>query len=485
MELPTPWGTRPRFVLVAALAIFAGCGGGEAPAPSPEALRTGAADANLLIVLVDAAAAHHLGSYGYHRDTTPNLDRVAAESIVFDRAYAQASGTMLSVFSFFTSRYPVFETSRRFKPWNQVKTIPPELPTLAQRLAPRYPHRLGYTSNVWMKKKFGHGRGFTEYWESWDPPANLDPALATDEDFVRAGTAWMKDHADDGFFAYLHLMKPHGPYDPPEPYFSRFTDRKVDPHIGTHAYLQGLAGVRPDAQTVTDIVALYDGNLAHVDAILGEMIAELEAVGVWEKTIFVLMADHGQGLYEHGKAHGHGGTICEGTLRVPLFVRIPGVTGLSGRRIATPVELVDLLPTLADLVGHPVAPDSAAGRSLLPLMAGHEASDGELRLIHSRTNRRMPPIFSLMRGAYKLTSTSRGRKATKPLYALFDLEADPGEAHDLLRANPQHPEGAALKKLMKAWLKSGGEQGAGGDAVEFDVFDEDEVERLRSLGYVN
>lgn len=476
---------RGKILLVGLVGMVgaAGCGGGQA-VPTVEKMRDAAAGANLVIVLLDATSAHHMGCYGYDRDTTPHLDRVAAESVIFDRAYAQASGTMLSVFSFFTSRYPVFE-ERKFRPWSQVKTIPPELPALAQRLAPAYGNRLGYTSNVWMKSQLGHARGFTEYWEMWATLRPFGEPLESDAAAVRLATRWMKERAAEPFLVYLHLMKPHSPYDPPEPFFSRWTEREVDPRIGTHEYIQTMRGKRPDAQTVRDIVALYDANLAYADEIVGGMIEDLETAGLWDRTVFVLMADHGQGLYEHGKPHGHGGTICEATLRVPLFVRIPGVEELAGRRIGAPVELVDLMPTLMDLAGLAVPADSLAGRSLLPLLAGEAPPDGDLRLIHSRTNRRNPPIYSLTRGPFKLTAMAQGKMARKVRFALFDLDADPGESVDLLQEDPDHPTGRALQQVMRSWLKSGGSEGAATHAVEWSVFDDAEVQRLKSLGYVN
>jgi len=170
---------------------------------------------------------------------------------------------------------------------------------------------------------------------------------------------------------------------------------------------------------------------------------------------------------------------------VPLIVRIPGLTGLAGRRVATPVELVDLVPTLLDLTGLPVPADSLAGRSLLPLLAGEPAPDGDLRLIHSRTNRRNPPIYSLTRGHFKLTTTIAGRRGQRLSHGLYDLAADPAESINLLREQPDHPQGKALRMIMKTWLASGGAEGSTVNAVEFDIFDADEVERLKSLGYVN
>jgi arylsulfatase A-like enzyme len=475
---------RLRWLPVLAVSVLAGCGGGEPAAPTARDIRFGAAGKNLVIVLLDATSAHHMSCYGYDRETTPNLDRVAAESVVFDNAYAQASGTMLSVFSFFTSRYPVFD-ERNFRPWSQVKTIPPEPPTLAERLAPVFEQRLGYTSNVWLKHSLGHDQGFTEYWEMWNSLRPFGEELNSDAVAVRLATKWMVQRADRSFMAYLHLMKPHAPYDPPEPFFSRWAEREIDPQIGTHTFIQEVSGSRPDEDTVRDMVALYDANLAYADHLVGGMIEDLQAAGLWDRTVFVLMADHGQALYELGKPHGHGGTVCEAAIRVPLFVRIPGVAGLAGRRIATPVELVDLMPTLMDLAGLPVPADSLAGRSLLPLLAGEPAPDGDLRLIHSRTNRRNPPIYTLVRGRFKLTTVATGRMGRRLQHALYDLEADPAESVDLLKTEPGHPLGKALQQAMRAWLGSGGAEGATAQAVEFDVFDEAEVQRLKSLGYTN
>jgi arylsulfatase A-like enzyme len=357
------------------------------------------------------------------------------------------------------------------------------LRTFADRLAPIFGQRLGYTSNVWMKRHLGHDQGFTEYWEVWDPPAELDGVLTNDAQAVTLAAAWMKERADDRFLAYLHLMKPHTPYDPPMPYFSRFAEREIDPTVGTHEFIQSIRGQRPDEATVRDVVALYDANLAYADAMIGELISELEAAGVWERTVFILMSDHGQSLYEFGHSHGHGGNVFEATVNVPLFIRIPGLPELAGRRVDVPVELVDLVPTLLDLTGIAVPADSLAGRSLLPMLAGMPTDDKQPRLIHSRTNRLMPPVFSLTRGRFKLTAETVSRQTTR--YGLFDLESDPGEATDLLREQPDHPEGTALRLLMEAWLNSGTREGATSSGVEFDVFDPEEVERLRSLGYVN
>lgn len=477
-------------ICFAAVCLVCGCGSGgdrdsrfsshNDPLPA-ETIREAAAGRNVLILVLDAAAAGHFGCYGYNRDTTPFIDELAAESVVFDNAYAQASGTMLSVFSYFTSRYPIFGDEVRVDE-NAILTVHPSLTTLAEYLGRGLPRSLAYTSNTWLQRRFGHAQGFGEFWTLRELTEDRLPADAKDLDAVPLCLQWMKQNADAGFFAYLHLMKPHTPYDPPESFVGRFADHPIDPRIGSHDFIQGLQGRRPDEQTVGDMVDLYDANLACVDEAVGDLIAELKAAGIWDDTVLVLTADHGQSLFEYGKPHGHGGTICENALRVPLLIRIPGVPGLAARRIAEPVELVDLTPTLVDLAGVEEPGDVFAGMSLTPLIAGQPV-DAELmgpdRIIHSRTNRLDPAVFTVMRRGYKLTLGEQADAGE-----LFDITADPGESRDLLADDPDSPEGEELLAYLRTWLGTGNRLGSGAGSVPLDVLDEKDIRRLRSLGYV-
>lgn len=478
----TPRQTGIAFLLSAVAALAApglgGCGQDAAP-ESPASLQRAAAGKNLLIVLLDAAASRHFGCYGYDRDTTPHLDRVAAESVVFDNAYAQASGTMRSVYSFFTSRHPVFSANIE-DDYVAVLSIPPAMTTMAEYMAARYEHRLGYTSNTWMKREFGHDQGFTHYWQIWDFAGKARGFRPKDRFAIPRLTRWMRRTAPAGFFAYLHFMRPHVPHDQPEPFFSRFTNGPVDRKYGRASYVLELGDRRPSQDAIDAVVGLYDGNLAYVDELVGAMIADLDSAGVWQQTVFVLMADHGQGLFHDGKPPGHGGNVYETVLRVPLFIRIPGVTP---RRVTEPVELVDLLPTLLEILGIDAGGARFAGRSLVPLMTGQPVP-GELssenRIIHARTNRRMPPTFTVRRGRYKLIYCPEPEHRE-----LYDLQDDPAELSNLLRVEPHHPAAEQLQSYLDDWLASAGEQGALKGNADFDAFDARDLERLRALGYLD
>ncbi len=482
---------RPKhssFVMVGLLAcLLAAVGCGDAGDPAQEAIDTlveVTSRQNILIILLDAAGAKHFSFYGCDRETTPYLNEVARESVIFENVYAQSSGTMLSVFSYFTSRYPIFGDDVIITRETLLK-IPPEMTTMAEVMARRYDHRLGFTCNTWLKSELGHSQGFTEYHHLWDLPLELrreaDRRGPADVLMIPHTLGWMKEKAAAGFFAYLHFMIPHSPYRPPEPFFSRFIEGPCDPQIGSNSYLIGLQGTRPEPSLAHNIEALYDASLSFVDYALGAMIRRMKADGIWDDTIFILMSDHGEAFWEHGTHHGHGGVVHEEVVRVPLVMRIPGLPELAGRRITETVELVDLLPTLMELQGIPRDTLQLAGRSLVPLLAGVQTESGdEPRMIFTQTNRRVPPIYAWYEDDLKLL----WEEGTETL-ELYDLAADPGEQVNLIPAGAHEEEAARLLAKLKSFLALGGEHGAVAESLPAESLDEASKRRLRSLGYID
>ncbi len=461
--------TMPMLALGLWLCVVSGCGSPSGISSSD--LIAAAEGKNILIVLVDAAALHHISCYGYDRTTTPNIDNLAADAFVFDRAYAQSSGTMLSTYSYFTSRYPVF--GRRAITQDMVVRIPPKLTTIAEFMADRFSHRLGATSNTWLKESQGHSQGTTRYIESWKLPRHEDGTEAGDPELAAVALDWMLDCGDAPFYAYVHLLRPHSPYDSPEPYASRFTDHAIDPERGSLPFLKARMGAPLESDILTDIVALYDGGLSHVDALVGGMLDGLDAVGRLDETIVILMSDHGQCHWEDGHTFGHGGTVREETVRVPWIIKIPGVTG---RRIQEPVELVDLLPTLLELTKIEQGGIKLAGRSLLPLMSG-EPGDMN-RAIMTRTNRRDPPIHAMIEGRWKLVW-----EIGTDLGELFDLEADPICLHDLTAAGDSLSLAGRMTARLRGWLEQSGRDGNVLSSQPFESLDAAAKKRLQALGY--
>jgi arylsulfatase A-like enzyme len=451
------------------LTVVSGCGSSSETVQAD--LIAAAEGKNILIVLVDAAALHHFSCYGYDRATTPRIDELAADAFVLDNAYAQSSGTMLSTYSYFTSRYPMF--GRRPIKANMVVRIPPKLTTIAEFMADRYDHRLGATANTWLKESQGHAQGTTQYIESWKLPQHEDGTEAGDPELAAASLDWMLDCADEPFYAYVHLLRPHSPYDSPEPYASRFTDHVIDPERGSLEYLKAHMGAPLESDILTDIVALYDGGLSHVDALVGDILDGLDATGQLENTIVILMSDHGQCHWEDGHTFGHGGTVREETVRVPWIIRIPGI---EGHRIQAPVELVDLLPTLLELTKIEQGGIKLAGQSLLPLMTG-EPGDAN-RTIMTRTNRRDPPIHAMIEGRWKLVW-----EVGTDLGQLYDLEADPICLHDLTAAGDSLSFASKMTARLKGWLEQSGHDGHILSSQPFESLDPAAKKRLQALGY--
>jgi len=472
-------------IWLAALLVAGGCDPGEVDPDRAaiEALVDVTREQNIVIVLLDAAGAGHFDFYGCDRATTPYLSEIARESVVFENVYAQASGTMLSVFSYFTSRYPVFGEDVTITRDTLLK-IPPEMTTLAEVMARRYDHLLGFTCNTWLKRELGHNQGFTEYHHLWDMPEPLrreaDRRGPADVLMIPAALQWMEERGDEDFFIYLHFMVPHSPYRPPEPFFGRFIEGSCDPRIGSNDYLQGLQGTQPEPAVAHNIEALYDASLSFVDYALGAMIRKMKEAGTWDDTLFILMSDHGEAFWEHGH-HGHGGIAYDEVVRVPLMMRIPGVPELAGRRIADTVELVDLMPTLMQLQGVPRDTLQLAGRSLVPLLAGVEpGTTGAPRNVFTQTNRRVPPIYAWYEDDLKLL-WEEGAGTTE----LYDLAADPGEQVDLVAAGGHEEAAARLLADLQAFLALGGAHGAVAESLPADTLDEASKRRLRSLGYID
>lgn len=477
----------PTLALLTGLLLGSGgCGPGD-PRPEADELRRRALDADVLVVLIDAAAAGHLPFYGYERNTTPRLAEVAAEGIVFERAYAQASATPLSVYSLMSSRYP--HMPPREDRSELAAILDPSVPTLASRLAPRFPRRAAFLANQWISTELGFDSGFTDFFELF---ARVDPdsAATARADFVTGEVLDWWARSSGPRMTYVHYIEPHEPYTPPEPWFSRF-DGEVRGHTdGTLASLGPWKHERPSREFRRNTIALYDGNLAYVDHQIGRLIDALREEGRWERTLFVLLSDHGEAFWEHG-SRGHGDHVYEEYVRVPLLMRVPDTPELSGHRVETLVELVDLVPTLVDLLKVPAAASSMAGRSWLPLLSrdlpdtmGH-ADD----TVFMRNHEGARVELGVRRDHFKFHEFFDRRPDE-----LYDLEHDPAERSNLLAEGTPPPAGLSparvatgLDRALRAWVEGGaGVAGATAPrAADLDSLDEQTRQRLKAIGYLD
>lgn len=435
------------------------------------AIREAARGKNLVMVLLDAGGYGHFGFAGYDRETTPNIDALAAQSLVFDTAYSEAASTGHSVFAMLTSSYPFWAEKQGLKgiiakPFK----VDEKTNLMADILKAKFGRRLAISGNPWFGPDFGFDRGFSKFYEIYDNEAVPDStehfAARTVDAFKRDMESW----GDQQVFAYLHFLEPHTPYKPPEDFARKFDPVAADIINPEARYLLRYRLNPPDKQRQEMIKALYDGNLAYADSKVGEVIESLKKSGRWDNTVFVVIADHGEAFWEHG-VYAHGRHIYEEFMRIPFIVHIPGAPMLSGRHVKEPVSLVDLLPTYLDLYGIQ-PPKDLKGGSLLPLIAGR-TKEFKTRKIFLRNTHSIVPEFGLRAGRYKWIY-----RVYESSYQLYDLVADPKEQHDLVKSNAVPPEVEELRKEIGLWIATGT-----GQVQPVEKLDPKTEERLRAIGY--
>lgn len=319
---------------------LAGC---ARPAPPPAADLSGR---NVLIIVMDALRADHLGCYGYGRPTSPHIDRLAAEGVLFEQAYSNSSYTNESISVLFSGQLP------SSNPWGAGwhARPNPDRPTLADHFQ-QAGYATGFFSNTPQLSFSGFFQGFdeTECYAAYGH-SRLAPRL------VERALRFARDHRDRKTMMYLHFLDPHGPYDPPEDYYLRFTDAPLPPEerlrlfedVRPHVPELVASGFGPGDPRFEDLVSRYDAEIAFVDTHLGQLFDGLRELGVFDNTVVVFLSDHGEEFLEHGFVE-HAWRLYRESVHIPLIVRAPGA--IAPQRTADPVSIADLMPTLLRLAG--------------------------------------------------------------------------------------------------------------------------------------
>lgn len=473
---------------VAVFAVVALCG---SPLAGAQATRSGKTDTppNVVIYLIDTLRADRLGVYGYDRlPTSPFIDRLAAESVVFEQAYAPAPWTLPSLASLFTSTFPcehqvLLDTQR----------LSPSLLTLAERLGGAGYTTLDLYGNDYASEYFGLARGFG-YISGFH---------------VRQGARIgkeLKDHGHSPYFLYIHAIEPHHPHLYAPLHIDGFRDvlggtRQAinDAYVAyRRATRAGAANGGADASEEQrrqmdvlntlrdDYNELYDTAVRAADTHLEAQIAALKQRGEWGKTLFILVADHGEEMFEHG-GWLHDQSVYDELMHVPLIIHFPrGRFG--GRRLQSVVSLVDVLPTIMDYLGRSELSDGARGESLMPLIRGQTTDDIErLAITGMRINRKkLYKPWKEQRGDENIVIRQgkwKGIWNVEPnSFELYDLTADARELRDL---SDEHPDLAStLRDAGRRWREQCGSRASTPDAPREEM-DEETRARLRELGYVD
>jgi arylsulfatase A-like enzyme/Flp pilus assembly protein TadD len=390
---------------------------------------------SVLLVTIDTLRADALGAYGNHDASTPWIDRLAAGGVRFEAAHAQNVTTFPSHANILSGRYPFDHGVRD----NISFRFPPGVDTLATLLA-AHGYRTGaFVSAFPLASRFGLQRGFEVYDDRF-VGVHSRTAFRLEErpgtETVALARRWLEAQAGHPWFCWVHVYEPHYPYDPPEPFASRF---RANPYLG---------------------------EVGAADAALGPLLEPILSAGKAGRTLVVLTGDHGESLGEHGEAT-HGILAYEATLRVPLVLYQPRL--LAPRVVSDPVRHVDLLPTILDALALPV-PAGLPGTSLLPLAHGAAGAPrpSYFEALAGQLNRGWAPLYGVIYGRTKYIEL--------PIPELYDLARDPEENRNLAATEPDEVQAmrARLAPLRAA------DRGAAPQPESAEVLD-----RLRSLGYVS
>ena len=422
---------------------------------------------NLAMVLMDAGAAGHYSLYGYQRDTSPVLKALAGESVVFERAFAEAPYTRAATASLFTGLYP--EAHGAVLPLSK---LPAWAGSLPERLKAAGFRTGGFIANGNVAAQFGFARGFDAYTEVM----RLKGYDSYARSFWPVLDPWLDRHLEQRFFLYLHFREPHAYYLAPEGWLGKFSGDCPDCLPGHEPVLHAInrRKLEFDPRDIRHIEAQYDELIAWIDHSVGQFVQRLKDRGLWERTVLVVLSDHGEAFMEHGLLM-HNYTVYDEMLRVVLMVRFPPRAGVAPRRITTRVGLIDVLPTLLDLFGSK-APAGLAGRSVAPLIASGDGAQRPRDIEVARTSRQ-PPIYGVFDDRDKYIV-----HAINGVEELYDLKSDPGERNDLANRRPL-AVGFYRQELKRWYLRQVAARGSWESAQAGEI-DANLRANLQALGYI-
>jgi arylsulfatase A-like enzyme/cytochrome c-type biogenesis protein CcmH/NrfG len=400
---------------------------------------------NIILVTLDTTRADHLGCYGHAQAGTPVIDSLATAGVLFSQAATPAPLTLPAHASIMTGLYPTYHGVRL----NGTTALGQDRTTLAEVLAAQGYRTGAFVAAFVVDGRWGLNQGFGTYDDRFDlgkfKRLDLAAVQRPANEVVDAALQWLDGNKEGPFFAWVHLYDPHSPYEPPEPFRTQYGG-------------QGPA-------------RLYDGEIAFADQQVGRLVSWLGEAGLSGRTIVVVAGDHGEGLGSHGEGT-HGFFLYDYAVHVPLIVATP-FDELRGVRVDDQVSLVDVFPTVLDLAGI----DRAApvhGRSLVASMLRREPQQEVAAYSESMT-----PGLQFGWSALRSMRSGRYKFIEAPRPELYDLQADPGEARNIVADRPAIAAGMGreLARLTE-------ETGRDAPAPEAANLDRETMERLAALGYV-
>jgi len=447
----------------------------------------------IILISLDALRQDHLGCYGYTRPTSPNIDALAQDGVLFEEAHATSNWTLPSHTSLLSALYG--SSHGVYRP---DQNISPSLPLLAEVLRNSGFFCQAITGSGFINPFYGFWRGFDSYDQG---PGALTKGDSAGRVF-EAAADWLGGIADKDFFLFLHTYQVHGPLDPPAPYNEMFVPKNA--RWSSFSYATELGGKSGSFKTLSEsdrenVVGLYDGEVRYTDDVLiGPLIAKLKELRLYDQTMIILLSDHGEEFMERGSwQHGH--SLYEGALRVPLIIKLPASRS-AGRRVRGLCSLVDAMPTILDELKIKTARLDLDGESLSPLIKGkkrrnygfladtsYPSIDFEKTADTPASEPPVPDIVSWVEPEYKLIlhrklseENAAGYsppRPSRPDIELYDRKKDPGEKINLAAKRPDVVR-RMLRRIQEIYSRP--PKGKAG-RIRIDGKLEEE---LRALGYI-
>lgn len=523
--------TRTFIAVLLLAAAFTACD----PSTNPDAtIAMPGKGYNVALILVDTLRPDHLGCYGYDKPTSPFIDTLAREGVLFENARSASTFTGEAVAALLTGRPPAM--SETGLGWTA-------RPTPMNENLPKLLEAAGYRTGIFSTSFVMRFKGFYDSFQESELFAGIANTSELDEELTDAALAFAERHRDVPNFQYLHYYAPHAPYNPPEAYLTPFApDRSViDPASDVHPAALVVKGMKAEDPRLAELKKHYDAEIAFIDQSIRRFVEGLKKLGTLERTIIVLVSDHGEEFLEHGFAD-HAWNLHEETLRIPMLVWAPSL--FAPRRVADNVSIVDVMPTLLRSlqITHPTFTAPEAGQYLFT--ASTERWDYAPRtgpVYSSLFPESRAQLHSVVFDHYKYIAgprwlegpeyvqfwmlqgamAARAREAdflsmnpwaAPEREALYDLKADPKELRDVAGELPEQLErGRALMKryqgasvLYRSSLPAGSEKdpfgpdyvkhglkrlvegaGDGDEPLEGDErIDPEVIEGLETMGYL-
>jgi choline-sulfatase len=422
--------------------------------------------ANVIIIVLDAAGAKHFPMYGYNRDTTPNIKNLSKESIQFERAYTQAVYTLASTATLMSGLDPF-----RHQVIYRKSALANQTYTLAERFRDSGYATGTFVSNGNASSIFGMTQGFQEVREVFREKGYS----GWGSDITNAFSKWLQTlKPGRPFFAYMHYREPHAPFNPPESFKNHFTNPNYMGYKDASYEMRRKINMGEVDATPADrdyIEATYDENLRYGDFEVGRVLKKLKDMKLYDNTILIVTADHGEAFWEHN-FQGHNSQLYEESVHIPFILKLSSKTNLHKTKVTNPIRTLDVYPTLVDLMQLSRRNWNVDGHSFIPYLLSDKLEDAPVF-----TQTIAEQAYSWMEGSFKYiyhrhTNTEE----------LYNLKADPGERTNLIKTDPI--QAAYLRSRLFGWHA---ENKTAGSRIKTDraVMDESTRENLKALGYID